>query len=149
LHDSEAAALDYFPVDAGTGASSKFRHSAASFLKVALWLLFGGGVPSCDVYGRCAGVLSGLGTGTNTSTFNITGFGSSDVVLGVKPSPGGSLIDAVYQAHCGYRNRNASQADIQWNTGCQSTSGSQPLCGLDAVLIRAWCTRQFQSLGTV
>lgn len=107
--------------------------------------------PHCRVPPLVArtGVLSALGTGTNTSTYNITGFGTAGVTLGPKPIPGGALVDAVFQAHCGYRNVNGSQADNQWNSGCQSTAGGQPLCGLDAVLIRAWCTRQFQTLGTV
>jgi hypothetical protein len=159
LHASEASALDYFPVDSGTGMSwepffevtptplcplfvSYLTHAVSAPIEDSVVL------PALG-YSRRAGVVAGMGTGTNSSTYNITGFGTSTVVEGVKPSPGGGLIDMVYQFHCGYRNTNSSGADAEWRRGCAATSSAQPLCGLDAVLLRAWCSRQYQSLGSV
>ena len=58
------------------------------------------------------------------------------------------LCVLVYAANCMYRLTNNSAAWNEWTSNCLAV-GSSPLCGLDAVLIRAWCTRQYQSIGAV
>jgi hypothetical protein len=143
---------------------------------------------------RCSGVLAGMGTGTNTSTYNITGFGTGDVVLGATSPPGARLFNTLWQEFCEFRLRPTSGAELvrvgvgrggdgdgegrggegrggegrvcglccgcslrlctqrpltarvsqEWQRGCMGNSTTSRLCGLDSVLIRAWCTRQYQ-----
>jgi hypothetical protein len=127
LHDSEPVALDNLPVDTGVGECSarvavfcchlcSRRHSPPAFTLVSLPRIACVAVVSLVAVSvsswRCSGVLAGMGTGTNTSTYNITGFGTGDVVLGATSPPGARLFNTLWQEFCEFRLRPTSGAEL-------------------------------------
>lgn len=93
------------------------------------------------------GVLAGMGSGLNTSTNTITGFGTGNYTMADEDVPGGPLMNELFHAHCDYRMVPRSAADTEWIEGCLGTGSN--VCGVEDILLRALCTRAYQSVGVV
>lgn len=63
------------------------------------------------------------------------------VEMGDEP-PGGQEAEAQWRKHCAWRLRSDSTAETTWQDGCMAPG--RAICTPTDVLLRAWCTREYQ-----